>query len=173
MTIYNQDKEFLANLISRHQLLPHPEGGWYKETYRSADILPSSSLPIRFKGDRYASTAIYFLLEQGNFSAFHRIQSDECWHFYAGGRLDIYVLHTDKKLEIIHLGPNPEKGEHFQYVVPAGCWFASRPAPETAFSFVGCTVSPGFDFADFELADVQRLSAEYPDHAELIGELCR
>jgi predicted cupin superfamily sugar epimerase len=87
--------------------------------------------------------------------------------------LDIYVLHANKKLDVINLGSNPEKGEHFQYVVPAGCWFASRPAPETTFSFVGCTVSPGFDFADFELADVQRLSAEYPDHAELIGELCR
>lgn len=163
----------VKQLIERYDLLPHPEGGWYKENYRSADILPAQSLPLRFKGDRHASTAIYFLLEQGNFSAFHRIQSDECWHFYAGGRLDIYVLHTNKSLEIIHLGPNPENGEHFQYIVPAGCWFASKPAAKTDYSFVGCTVAPGFDFDDFELADSKALCSSFPEQVDLIRQLTR
>ena len=158
-------------IIDQYKLLPHPEGGWYKETYRSEEAIKVDALPDRFTGDRSLSTAIYFLLEQGNFSAFHRIKSDECWHFYAGRRLDIYVIHPSGKFEIIPLGNNA--GEHFQWVVPANCWFASRPAKDTAFSFVGCTVSPGFDFADFEMADATELSKQYTQHAHFIEELCR
>ena len=158
-------------LISLYQLLPHPEGGWYKETYRSAELIKAEALPNQFTGDRSLSTAIYFLLEQGNFSAFHRIKSDECWHFYAGGRLNVYIIHPSGNFEIIPLGN--KAGEHFQWVVPANCWFASRPATDTEFSFVGCTVSPGFDFADFELADSKVLSKQYPEHANLIESLCR
>ncbi len=158
-------------IIEQYQLLPHPEGGWFKETYRSSEIIKAEALPARFTGDRALSTAIYFLLEQGNFSAFHRIKSDECWHFYGGGRLNVYIIHPDGKLEIVPLGNNI--GEYFQWVVPAGCWFASCPAKETSFSFVGCTVSPGFDFADFELAEAEQLSASYPHLADTIHNLCR
>ena len=117
-----------------------------------------SALPERFTGDRHFSTAIYFLLEQGNFSAFHKIKSDECWHFYAGQTLHVYVLHDDGKMEIIKIGNDIAKGELFQFVVPANCWFASRPAAESDFCFVGCTVAPGFDFADFEMAEEKRLT---------------
>ncbi len=160
-------------LIAQYNLQPHPEGGWYRETYRSDGTIPASALTPGFSGERYFSTAIYFLLEQGNFSAFHRIKSDECWHFYAGQTLFVYVLHGDGKLEIIKIGSDILKGECFQYVVPANCWFASRPAPEAAFSFVGCTVAPGFDFADFEMAKGEELIKRYPQYAEIIGELCR
>jgi hypothetical protein len=158
-------------IIDQYELLPHPEGGWFKETYRSEEIIKADALPDRFTGDRSLSTAIYFLLEQGNFSAFHRIKSDECWHFYAGGQLNIYVIHPSGKFEIIPLGNH--EGEFFQWVVLANCWFASRPAKDTAFSFVGCTVSPGFDFDDFEMADAKELSEQYPQHSNLIEELCR
>jgi uncharacterized protein len=161
------------SLVEKFNLLPHPEGGFFKENYRSVETIPHTSLPKRFHGDRNYSTAIYFLLEQGNFSAFHKITSDECWHFYAGGTLLIYIIHLNGKLELIKLGNNLNQGERFQAVVPAECWFASEPASDTAFSFVGCTVAPGFDFSDFELAKKGELSKLYPQHKLLISRLTR
>ncbi|MBX2931042.1 MAG: cupin domain-containing protein [Chitinophagaceae bacterium] len=160
-------------IIEKYQLLPHPEGGFYKETYRSAEFIQKNALPERFSGDRHFSTAIYFLLEQGNFSAFHKIKSDECWHFYTGQSLLVYIITPTGALQIIRLGSNVEQGEVFQYVVPANCWFASEPAPETDFSFVGCTVAPGFDFTDFELANATTLALQYPQHESIIKRLCR
>jgi len=160
-------------LIQKYNLEPHPEGGWYKQTYKSNEQIASEALPERFSASRAFSTAIYFLLEQGNFSAFHRIKSDECWHFYAGDPLLIYVIKPSGELKVISLGSDHEKGQLFQYVVPANCWFASRPAPESEYCFVGCTVSPGFEFDDFELADATELSAIYPQHKLIIIELCR
>jgi predicted cupin superfamily sugar epimerase len=163
----------VEQLIKQYDLQPHPEGGWYKETYKSKELIPSNALPERFSGDRAFSTAIYFLLETGNFSAFHRIRSDECWHFYTGDPLLVYVIFPSGKLEIIELGNGFSRGALFQYIVPANCWFASRPAPGSSFSFVGCTVAPGFEFADFELADAAELQKLYPKHAVTINELCR
>ncbi|MGG9970871.1 cupin domain-containing protein [Ferruginibacter sp. SUN002] len=160
-------------LIQQYHLLPHPEGGWYKETYKSNESIQEEALPERFEHSRVFSTAIYFLLEQGNFSAFHRIKSDECWHFYAGETLQVFVIQNNGVLDIINLGSDISKGELFQYVVPANCWFASRPAANSNFCFVGCTVSPGFDFADFELADANILAAKYHQHKKIINELCR
>jgi predicted cupin superfamily sugar epimerase len=163
----------VEELIKHYTLQSHPEGGWYKESYKSIEVISSNALPGRFSGDRAFSTAIYFLLEEGNFSAFHRIKSDECWHFYTGGPLLVYVIFPSGKLEIIGLGNDFSRGELFQYVVPANCWFASRPAPGSSFSFVGCTVSPGFEFADFELANADVLQKIYPEHGIIIEELCR
>ena len=160
-------------LIQQYNLQPHPEGGWYKETYRSTEQISASALPERFSGARSFSTAIYFLLEQGNFSAFHRIKSDECWHFYAGGPLDVYVLKQNGSLDIIHLGNDISKDQLFQFAVPANCWFASRPAAGSDFCFVGCTVAPGFDFADFEMAGAEDLKTIFPQHENIIKTLCR
>jgi hypothetical protein len=163
----------VQQLIEKYQLLPHPEGGWYKETYKSSETIAAAALPKRFAGDRSFSTAIYFLLERGNFSAFHKIKSDECWHFYAGDPLEVFVLQHDGRLEIITLGNDILNGQQFQYVVPANCWFASRPASQSDYCFVGCTVAPGFDFADFEMADEKELAALYPQYSTVIKELCR
>ena len=160
-------------LIQKYNLEPHPEGGWYKQTYKSNEQIPGNALPERFGANRTFSTAIYFLLEKGNFSAFHRIKSDECWHFYAGDPLVIYVIDYNEELKIISLGNDLEKGQAFQYVVPANCWFASRPAPGSEYCFVGCTVAPGFEFEDFELANAAELSAIYPEHKKIIEQLCR
>lgn len=160
--------------IEKYNLLPHPEGGYYAETYRASESIPHSALPSRFGGDRSFSTGIYFLLESHNFSAFHRIQADEMWHFYAGEALEVFVI--DEKtgeLSIIRLGNNPDNGETFQAVVPAGAWFGSRPAGGSTYALVGCTVAPGFDFADFEMAGCEALSKAYPQHAGLIAELTR
>lgn len=169
----NQQKTSPQHLIEKFKLQPHVEGGWYSETYRSAETIDQSALPERFGGHRSFSAAIYFLLEKGNFSSFHRIKGDECWHFYAGDRLDLYVIHPDGRFEEIHIGNQIEKGEHFQYVVPGGCWFASRPASDSEFCFVGCTTAPGFDFDDFELAKANELVSAYPQHESLIRSLCR
>ena len=156
-----------------YDLQPHPEGGWYKQTYKSEEKIPVDALPQRFRGERYFSTAIYFLLEKGNFSAFHKIKSDECWHFYAGDPLDVYVIHQDGRLTVITLGSDFENGQLFQYIVPANCWFASCPAEGSEYCFVGCTVAPGFDFEDFDLADRRNLLEEYPAYKELITKLTR
>ena len=160
-------------LIKQYNLQPHPEGGWYKETYKSKETISATALPERFGSTRAFSTAIYFLLEEENFSAFHRIKSDECWHFYDGDPLDVYVLKSDGSLDIIHLGQDINNDQLFQYVVPANCWFASKPAAGSKFCFVGCTVAPGFDFADFEMADSASLIKDFPQHQDVIETLCR
>lgn len=157
--------------IEKYQMQAHPEGGYFAETYRSTETIAQSALPGRFTGDRHLSTAIYFLLESHHFSALHRIQSDEVWHFYAGGALEVFVFDTDGHLEIIRLGSDPDKGEVFQAVVPAGYWFASRPAAGTTYALVGCTVAPGFDFVDFELSTHQTVISTNPAYQTLIQEL--
>lgn len=167
--------------VSELNMQPHPEGGYFAETYRSAETIPSAGLPERFSGPRSFGTAIYFLLESHHFSSLHRIQSDEIWHYYAGRPLNVYVISPAGDLSLIRLGNNPERGEVFQAVVSAGCWFGSRPIvdstvvdstlKETGYSLVGCTVAPGFDFADFELARRNELLRLFPQHAELIREL--
>lgn len=159
--------------VQHLQLQPHPEGGFFKENYRSEGIISSEYLPAEFSGNRNYSTAIYFLLQKGDFSAFHRIASDECWHFYEGGTLLVHIIDGEGKYSCIRLGRKIDEGEVFQFVVPANCWFASEPAPKTEFSLVGCTVAPGFDFADFEMADAKKLSNLFPQHQSIIDRLCR
>lgn len=162
-----------TDFINNYKLIHHPEGGYYTETYRAVESIAHDALPVRFSHARNFSTAIYFLLQEKDFSSFHRIQSDECWHFYAGGPLLIHMIHANGNLETVHLGPDILNGEKFQFVVPAQCWFASEPAPGSSFSFVGCTVSPGFDFDDFELANADDLSSQYPKHELLIRRLIK
>lgn len=152
-------------------LTKHIEGGSFKETYRSEFIIPKSVLPDDFKDARNVSTAIYFLLEHGQYSAFHRIASDEMWHFYDGDVLNVYEITPDGELHHHRLGRNIEAGEQFQCVIKAGSWFGSRCEVPGGFSLVGCTVAPGFDFADFELAKRNELSSQFPKYRELITEM--
>ena len=159
--------------IDRLSLSPHPEGGYFRVTYQSSLTIVQDALPSVFHGNRSASTAIYFLLAKKDFSAFHRIASDELWHFYAGSALIVYVIDPEGNYSELHLGDGSEAGEVFQAVVKAGCWFASRMKNPTGFSLVGCTVAPGFDFADFEMAERSDLVATYPEHRTLIEELTR
>lgn len=153
-------------------LLPHPEGGWYKQTYRSSGVIPSDVLQ-NFEGDRFYSTAIYFLLTKTNFSAFHRIKSDEMWHFYAGDGLLIHEFTEDGRYLEHRLGLNLGQLEKPQLVIQANSWFASEVCDGGAWCLVGCTVSPGFDFDDFELANEHDLVEQYPKYASLIGRLTR
>lgn len=146
------------SLIKAFDLKKHPEGGHFKETYRSREILSKQALPSRYKGDRCFSTAIYFLICAGEVSRLHRIASDEIWHFYLGGPLELLQIAEDGTMERVMLGPDVEAGQKLQHAVPARRWFGARPAEASAYSFVGCTVAPGFDFSDFELADAKELS---------------
>jgi predicted cupin superfamily sugar epimerase len=162
-----------AYWIQKLSLEPHPEGGYYRQTYRSDLSLARESLPPQFTGPRPTATAIYFLLEGENFSAFHRLRSDELWHFYLGGPLVVHVIEPAGRYSKIKVGSDPEAGEVLQAVVKAGCWFASQVREGKSFALVGCSVSPGFDFDDFELAMREELANRYPQHRELIARLTR
>jgi hypothetical protein len=159
--------------IDRLNLVPHPEGGYFRETYRSELSIAGEALPPQFSGARLVSTAIYFLLEGANFSAFHRLRSDELWHFYAGAPITVHVIQPDGVHSQILLGNDPEAGETPQAAVKAGCWFASRVRDPQSFALAGCTVAPGFDYADFELGKWAELIRLYPQHRSLIEQLTR
>jgi uncharacterized protein len=154
--------------IKKLGLKPHPEGGYFKETYRSSEVILKHALPARFNGDRVFSTCIYFLLNKKDFSTFHVIQQDEVWHFYEGSSLTIHIIDQKGEYNAVKLGRNIESGESFQAVVEAGCWFAAAVNNTESYALVGCTVAPGFDFADFEMADRKRLVGLYPDHRDII-----
>jgi uncharacterized protein len=159
--------------IKKLGLEAHPEGGYYRQTYKAELILVEESLAPRFAGARAASTAIYFLLSGEDFSAFHRLRSDEVWHFYVGATLVVHVIDEGGRYLEILLGNDPEAGEVLQAVVKAGCWFASRVRDGKAFALVGCTVAPGFEFEDFEMGKREELVMRYPQHRELIERLTR
>jgi hypothetical protein len=159
--------------INKINLIAHPEGGYYCETYRSQLSIAKEALPPEFTGSRLVSTAIYFLLEGENFSAFHRLRSDEIWHFYAGGTIAVHVIDPDGSYSKIQLGSDPQAGEVFQAVVKAGSWFASKVRDPKSFALAGCTVAPGFDFADFELGKRSELVKLYPQHRDLIEQFTR
>ena len=162
-----------AYWIEKLGLATHIEGGSYSQTYVAGTVIPQSQLPPAFHGPRPVSTAIYFLLEKGQFSAMHRIASDECWHFYYGDPLVVYDIDPEGRLTEHLLGNNPENNESFQCMVKAGHWFGARIKDNGAYSLVGCTVSPGFDFNDFELAQREALLQQYPQQEAIIRALTR
>jgi predicted cupin superfamily sugar epimerase len=154
--------------IERFYLQPHPEGGYFKEIYRSGEIILPESMPRKLKKERSVSTSIYFLLEGKQVSKFHRLQSDEIWHFYDGSGINIYIIDDKGNLSNVILGKDVEKGEVFQAVIPAGHWFAAEVTKSNSFALVGCTVAPGFDFEDFELADRNEMLESFPLHEIII-----
>ena len=157
-----------ARLVSLLGLRPHPEGGWYAETYRSPVLV---SMPDG--RERSAVTAIHFLLEAGGFSAWHRVSSDEIWHFQEGNPLELVTIDPHGSTVTTCLGPDLSKGMRTHCAVPAGWWQAARPVGAEGHTLVVCTVSPGFDFADFEMPDRQELLSLLPAHRELILEFTR
>lgn len=160
-----------AYWIAQLNMTAHPEGGYFAETYRSSETIAATALPKRYAGDRNFSTAIYFLVEAGNPSNMHRLQTDEIWHFYAGSPLELVLLHPDGTMQAQMLGPDFAEGQRFQLLVPAGCWFGARVHKVGGYALVGCTMAPGFDFADFEMGNRDDLNQRYPDHTELIESL--
>jgi predicted cupin superfamily sugar epimerase len=152
--------------IERLGLTAHPEGGYFKETFRSPQILSEESLGQGYAGTRNFSTAIYFLVTAEKPSHFHRLATDEVWHHYAGNPLELVFIHPSGELESKWLGKSGEGHCMPQVLAPAGSWFGGRVAE--GFALCGCTMAPGFDFADFELAERNALSEVYPQHAEII-----
>lgn len=152
-------EERVQQLIRELELQPHVEGGYYSEYYRSSQRI---SVP---GGSRTCSTAIYFLLSGETISKFHRLNSDEIWHFYEGAALNLYTL-GPAGLTLTRLGKDA-----YQAVVPAGTWLAAEMSSPDSYALVGCTVAPGFEFEDFELADKDQLTADYPSQRELIQRL--
>ena len=159
--------------IEKLQLKPHPEGGYYKEIYRAGDIILPEHLPKRYRSSRNFSTSIYFLLEGNQVSNFHKLKSDEQWHFYDGSSIVIYVIDESGYLNKILLGRNTEKGESLQTVIKHNSWFAAELSDKTSFALIGCTVAPGFDFNDFELGKRDDLINTFPQLRELIYKLTK
>ena len=153
--------------IDHLNLQPHPEGGYYKEVFRSVNevVRPGSAAA------KQACTSIYYLLEGEDFSGFHRLASDELWYFHKGAPLHIHVIDNEGIHTIIELGDGPTGS--LQVVIPPNTWFAAELPSRIGFSLVSCAVAPGFDFAEFEMAKQADLTAQYPQHRELLKRLCR
>ncbi len=158
--------------IERLNLSKHPEGGYYREVYRSDETIDEKALPARYAGSRAFATSIYFLLKKNGVSTFHRIRSDETWHFYRGSALELFILDRRDGLIRHLLGPDPGAGEVLQVTIPHDHWFGARVADQKNFALLGCTVAPGFDYRDFETAAREKLLDEYPEHESLIKALC-
>jgi predicted cupin superfamily sugar epimerase len=160
-----------ADALIRHLgLQPHPkEGGFFRETYRAAESF--STLPPRYHGPRSASTAIYYLLTPNTFSALHRLQTDEIFHFYLGDPIRMLQLDADGQGRTIVLGPDVLHGQQLQVLAPRGVWQGSCLEPGGAFALLGCTVAPGFEYVDYETGSRQALLAQYPDFADMIRRL--
>lgn len=150
------------------RLEPHPEGGFFRETWRSPERAAQTALPERFRGDRALGTSILYLLRAGERSRLHRLRGDEVWHFHDGGPLLLHVMTPEGGYQQRRIGLNVEAGESLQAVVPHGYWFGAEPDSGAEFALVGCTVAPGFEYEDFELGDRETLLARYVEHRELV-----
>ena len=156
------------------KLEPHPcEGGWFIQTWRAEETIPKTALPERYPSERAAGTAIYYLLEPHTFSELHRLASDEVFHFYLGDPVEMLQLLPDGRSALFTLGPDLAAGHHVQLVVPAGVWQGTRLIGDGKAALLGCTVTPGFDFADYRNAGAAELIAQWPSEAERIRKLTR
>lgn len=159
-------------IIKTLSLEKHPEGGYFKEIFRSDEFL-NKDLPKRYQGMHTMYTSIYFLLSENDFSAFHVLKSDEIWHFYDGTTLDLHIINIDGVLKTISLGKEIEKGENYIFLIKAGEYFAAEVKDKKSYSLVGCTVSPGFEYEDFELCKRESLTKKFPQHNDIINRLTR
>jgi len=163
----------VEELITLLSLTPHPEGGYYRETYRSAETIPDNVLPDRYKGDRSYGTAIYFLLNPDTFSALHRLKTDEVFHFYLGDPVEMLQLLPSGSGRVIKIGNEIKSGMHLQVAVSRGMWQGSRLIRGGEYALLGTTVAPGFKFVDFEIGQRDKLLQSYPRFRDLIVALTR
>jgi predicted cupin superfamily sugar epimerase len=156
------------------RLEPHPrEGGWFRQTWKSEEEIPQKVLPSRYPGPRAAGTAIYYLLEPDTYSEMHRLASDEVFHFYLGDPVEMLQLYPDGSGRVLLLGSNPAAGMELQTVVPQGVWQGSRLLPGGQLALLGCTVSPGFDYQDYESGVRTELVRGWAEWREMITSLTR
>ncbi len=158
-------------IIKKLDLIAHPEGGYFKEVYRSEEEIKIEGLPERYESTRCFGTSIYYLLEGEQFSAFHKLQSDETWHFYLGSPILLHLINKEGKYSNVILGQKVEEDELLQFTIAHGTWFAAEVKDKSSFSLVGCTVYPGFDFADFEMCNKEELLKKFPQHKNIIEKL--
>lgn len=149
------------------------EGGYFRETYRSPLVIPGASVGAEFKDDRSVCTAIYYLLTPSTFSELHRLPGDEIFHFYLGDPVEMLQLHPDGSATTVRLGNNLRADEVPQTVVPGGVWQGARLVSGGNLALLGCTVAPGFDYADYTSGRREELIARYPDQAALVERLTR
>ena len=155
-------------------LAPHPcEGGWFIQTWRSEEVIPHNALPPRYPADRHAGTCIYYLLEPGTFSEMHRLASDEIFHFYYGDPIEMLQIAPDGAAKRFVLGSNLAAGQHVQLLVPKHTWQGSRLIAGGSVALIGCSVSPGFDYADYETGTKEALLHLSGDYSELLKSLSR
>ena len=157
--------------INKLKLEKHIEGGYFAEYFRSNEKIAKSALPERYDSDRFFNSQIYFLLNSCDKSRFHRIKSDETWYFVEGDVLWLYLLNPNGELETIILGKDFENGEVPQYVIPRGYWMAAEVLEPNSFVLLTCSVSPAFEYSDFELCDKVKLKLEYPKYTDLIERM--
>lgn len=162
----SRDADFWVRTLG---LAPHPEGGYFLETWRSAET--AAGLPARFGGPRSLGTSILYLLPAGERSRLHRLRADEIWHHHDGGPLHLHVLEPGAGYRRLTLGRDPDLGQRLQVVVPAGCWFGAEPAEAEGYALVGCTCAPGFEYGDLELGARQDLLARFPAERALVERL--
>lgn len=153
--------------IQHLNLKPHPEGGFYSETYRSPIHLNPNDLPIGFSGERRLSTSIYFMLRSKDISKMHRLKSDEIWYYHHGSPLKVISIDKEGKKHTRILGSNPDKAEYFYHLIHSGNIFAAEVTEPDSYSIVSCVVTPGFEFEDFEVFEKEDLIQAYPKHSEL------
>lgn len=163
----------VEKIIQKLNLEPHPEGGYFRETYRSRGIIARASLDNNYTGERNYSTCIYFLLTSNNYSTFHKINQDEIWHFYKGSPIRLHIISDSGNYSNVIIGNDLDQEETPQYVVPGGQWFAAEVANDNDYSLIGCTVSPGFDFNDFILPGRNELISKFPQHKPLISKFTK
>lgn len=154
-------------LIQTLDLKPHPEGGFYKETYRGSTVIEVGNHKMR-----NTSTAIYYLLKDEDKSHFHKVLSDEIWLYHQGETIEIYEMDNSGNLIIYHLGIDIQNGEVPQIVIPKNHWFAAKIKNHIGYCLVSCIVAPGFEFEDFVLANKQDLLIQYPQHLDVIEQMC-
>jgi uncharacterized protein len=163
----------IDEIIQILDLQRHPEGGFFKETYRSSGTISPADMPSEITTSRNYSTCIYFLLTASNFSAFHKINQDEIWHHYKGGRLILHSISPEGDYLAVEIGSDLTNGQVPQFVVPAGHYFAAEIPDPDSYALSGCTVSPGFDFQDFCMPPRTDLMSMFPQHGEVIRRLTR
>lgn len=154
--------------INKLKLISHPEGGYFREVYRSGEFIEIDNLQNRYKTKRAFSTSIYFLLDGKQISSFHKLNSDETWHFYDGSPVKIVIINKNGKLAEKILGKNLDQEEQIQFTIKKNNWFAAEVINKNSFSLIGCTVAPGFEFDDFQLAKREMLIKDFPEYKKLI-----
>ena len=165
------EADFFVNLFN---LQPHPEGGYFSQTFKSNHSVKSTDIERYGNNSRCAGTSIYYLLNKTDFSAWHKLQSDEIWHYYKGCEVIIYLIDKQNNLKSYVLGdPSKNINAVFQISISSDTWFAAELIDKDSYCLIGCTVNPGFEFIDFELGDSNLLIHEFPQHEVIITKLTR